>query len=125
MNIVKHCPCCRAPFTAAMLVEDPTAVPLGMTIDRDAPDGGHYWFNHAVEGCGSTFVVELEALTEFLDEPVPATILTGTEPCGHHCLDLDDTEPCPQPCRFAPFRRLLVRMLQSRSLPVRGARFLT
>ena len=60
-----------------------------------------------------TFTLRVTRLARFLDTPVEdRPPLAGTEQCARHCLDLSDTAPCDRRCAYAPYRRLLGRMLR-------------
>lgn len=111
-DIIKVCPGCGTAFTLHDLIQHPEIVPLGMQFE----DGGFFlnvfYFNHDRAGCGSTFVVPAKAFLPLITEPVPESNLAGTEACGNHCLSVGDLSGCNAPCRYAPFRRFLLRILK-------------
>jgi len=111
----RSCPCCGVVFTLADLLESPEIEPLGMQFMGDALRDNELYFNHLSPHCGTTFVVPVLAFRAFITEPIPEAALTGTEVCPKKCLTLIDVSVCDAPCRYAPFRRLLNRMLHLRS----------
>ena len=117
--IVKTCPSCGPPFTLRDLISLPEIAPLGMQFETGDPDSNVFYFNHNRPGCGSTFVVPVMEFLPLITEPIPDSILTGSEKCGHHCLSIDDLSICQAPCKYAPFRRFLVgiRMRTAAPLP--------
>jgi hypothetical protein len=81
-------------------------------------DGGSglnlFYFNHNTENCGTTFVVQVEKFEPFLTEIVPQKVLTGSDNCEEHCNSIHELEACSQDCRFAPFRRFLLAMIDAK-----------
>jgi hypothetical protein len=69
-----------------------------------------YYFNHLCPNCGSTILIPVMEFLPYVNEPVPDLVRTGMEDCERHCLKIDDLAECSAPCRYAPFRRLLLRI---------------
>lgn len=105
---IKICPGCKTAFTLHDLIQSPEIEPLGMQFENGDTSLNVYYFNHDRADCGSTFVVPAMAFRSMITEPIPESILAGTEVCGHHCLSMDDLAACDAPCRYAPFRRFLL-----------------
>jgi hypothetical protein len=104
------CPNCAQKFELARIAEHPEVEPIGMQIEDTDHNFNFYYFNHVCAGCGSTFLVPVQSFLPFIQEPVPDLILTGSEECERHCLDVKDLQICSQPCTYAPFRRHLLAM---------------
>jgi hypothetical protein len=113
--VARTCPCCGAVFTLTDLLESPEIEPLGMQFMDDALSVNELYFTHHAPRCGTTFVVPVLAFAALITEPIPTVNLCGTEVCSRKCATLIDVSACDVPCRYAPFRRLLNRMLHLRS----------
>ncbi len=116
MNVVKVCPLCGRRFSTQDILHDQGVTPLGIQLEEDDPRLNFFFFTHDIPNCGTTFVIPVEAFAGCLQVSPPVQILAGTEPCEGHCLELADHGFCRQDCRFAPYRRLLVQMLQERQI---------
>ena len=114
----KTCPGCGTVFTLQEILSSPEVEPVGMQFLDTDPTHNVYYFNHVCPSCGSTFVIPVLAFLPFIAEPVPNLALTGTEVCEHHCLRIEDLNVCHAPCRYAPFRRFLLRMRKERPAAV-------
>ncbi len=114
----RQCTCCGYEFELAAVMTDPVIVPIGMQFEDPDHRYNYFYFNHVCEGCGSTLLIPVLDLLPLIDEPVPDEILTGGETCGGHCTRLSDHAPCEAACRYAPFRRFLLRMLRAKGVPV-------
>lgn len=110
----KQCPKCKAWFSIDEIMYSLELEPVGMQIEDDCPEANLYYFNHRVDGCGTTFAVSVLWLSLFIGEPVPSAILAGSAVCEGHCGDLSDNTTCQQICSWAPFRKLLHAMQASR-----------
>ena len=65
------------------------------------------------DACGSTLALRAEELRERLP-PLEAELLAGHAMCTRHCLSFGDLEPCLNPCRNAPLRNYVGRMVAAR-----------
>ncbi|MBD3403481.1 hypothetical protein GF420_11340 [candidate division GN15 bacterium] len=81
-------------------------------MDDEFPDLNSYYFTHTAAGCGTTFGIEVEKFEKFITEPIPSEIKAGGAGCHGHCTSINDLEECHNECRYAPYRRLLLRMLE-------------
>ncbi len=106
----KRCPGCGTAFTMDQILESAEIEPIGMQLEDNDHAWNFYYFNHRCPSCGSTFVIPVLDFLPWITEPVPQATLTGTESCERHCMRLDDLGDCQARCRYAPFRRLLLRM---------------
>jgi hypothetical protein len=113
--IVTSCPTCGVAFTLDQLMESADVEPVGMQFVDPDHQYNMFFFNHACAGCGTTFTVPVEEFLSCITEPVPDLARTGMEDCGRHCLRVTDLAACAAPCRYAPFRRLLLRMLAAQA----------
>ncbi len=110
----KRCPGCRHWFSAREIIEDPSVVPIGMHVDEGDIGLNLFYFNHTTDKCGTTFVVEVEKFEPFLTEAAPREALIGTAGCEDHCTSVGELDACGQECRFAPFRRFLLAMIDAK-----------
>jgi hypothetical protein len=112
----KKCPNCGHWFTALEIMESPTVEPIGMRFDEEDSNFNLYFFNHTLEDCDTTFVIEVNKFLPFIMEPVAEKVLTGTEVCEGYCTRLDDLLECTTNCYYASFRRLLLSMIETRKV---------
>jgi|GEM_PF-852014 len=112
----KQCPLCQDWFSDQDIFSGPSIKPIGMLLDPAFLDISMYFFNHASDGCWTTFTINVEKFTHFLEEPIIRESNTLSASCEGHCFNLSDTGECSQTCKWAPFRRLLRAMLEIRNL---------
>ncbi|MFH1687750.1 MAG: hypothetical protein ABIE70_09545 [bacterium] len=110
-NAKIKCPSCDQKFKPWEMIGNPSLEPLGMRIDEEDPKFNFYLFRHNRPECGTSLAVMVELFRDWLDEPVPVDIITGSEPCELRCIDLDNHGECSQNCTWAPYRRLLTKLL--------------
>ncbi len=108
--VVKTCPKCGAEFTLDDFLNDPDIEPIGMQFFGAAERDNYFFFAHVCAECGTTFLLPVAELMPLVNEPVPTLSRTGQHDCGGHCLRIEDLSHCSAPCRYAPFRRLLLRL---------------
>ena len=111
---VKKCPLCGTQFSIDDICNSDLITPLGMQIDDDDDHASFYYFNHDCPECGTSFTVPVMAFASLIDELIPSEDLFGTDICGEHCVRLDDLRECQHDCKWAPFRRFIVRLADSR-----------
>lgn len=111
---LKQCPCCGRWITLGDFLTNSEVEPIGMSIDPEDATLNYYYFNHECAGCGTTFLVDVMAFRTCIEEPIPQNILTGTVDCAGHCTHIEDLAVCRNECRYAPFRRFLLRMREKR-----------
>ena len=110
----KECPNCGEAFSMQDILEDPTLRPLGMTFEESDLETNLYFFAHAVPECGTTFLIPAVRFIDAIDEPIPEEIRTGRPDCEARCTNLSDWMECKNECFHAPFRRLLIRMIEQK-----------
>lgn len=115
---IKTCPGCGANFALSQIIEGQDVEPVGMQFVDPELKWNMYYFNHVCTNCGSTFLISVMEFLPFIKEPIPESVMTGTEDCGGHCARLKDLEECQAPCMYAPFRRFLLGM---KKIAVTGA----
>jgi hypothetical protein len=115
--MIKKCNLCQIWFSANDIVYSPDIRPLGVAFMDDSVDKAYYFFQHMAPGCGTSFVIEADALAEFITEIIPPTQLTFSADCEGHCVRLDDLSECHQECALAPYRRFLLHMITLKSAP--------
>lgn len=114
-----QCPCCDTWFSIHDILESPEVEPLGMAFDECNKDFNLLYFNHLGPRCGSTFTVEARRFEPFLSEMAPPEVMAGRPDCEHHCTSMDNLAECRSECRWAPYRRFMVRLRARRNLPAR------
>lgn len=115
-EVFKECPSCGVQFTLRDILESSDIEPIGLTYEKRERDANMFYFNHKVDGCGTTFLVPVDKLASQTTPPRFENILEGTSDCEEHCSNIDDWQACGQPCFYAPFRRLLISMLERRQM---------
>lgn len=113
MNVdkVKRCSYCNTWLSAKEIISDPRIKLIGMAFTDDESEMAYYFFQHEISKCGTSFLVNVQDLAQFIAESIPADKLTSSCLCEGHCVDLKDLGLCHQKCRFAPFRRFLFKMM--------------
>lgn len=112
---IKSCPCCKAHFTLDQLASDPDIRLIGMAFGEDSIEWAYYFFQHEIDGCRSSFAVKVEEFLSLINEPIPNESLALRDCCEEHCVNLSDLAACNNACRFAPFRRHLLKMLATKA----------
>lgn len=107
---MKTCTGCGYEFGLERIAREAQLEPVGMQFDDPDHKYNFYYFNHTCSNCGSTILIPVMEFLPYVNEPVPDLVRTGMEDCGRHCLRIDDLDECSAPCRYAPFRRLLLRI---------------
>ena len=110
----KECPKCGMAFSMRDILEGPTVKPLGLTFEESDFETNLYLFAHAVPECGTTFMIPAIKFTSVIDEPIPEEIRTGRPDCEGRCTNIDDRLECKNDCLHAPFRRLLIQMVEEK-----------
>jgi hypothetical protein len=111
---IRTCPFCNDILTLDKLVSDPLIRPIGMIFGKGSFEHAFYCFQHETQDCGTSFLVNVLIFSPYLSEPIPKERLTLTESCERHCVNIKDLSECKQPCLFAPFRRFLIKMLETK-----------
>ena len=111
----KTCTGCKMEFTLEDILQKAEIIPQGMQIEDDDMNWNMFYFNHECAGCGSTFLIPVSEFLALIDEPIPSTLRAGTDLCEQHCTSLKDLSACSQDCRYAPFRRFLIKMLNEKA----------
>ena len=107
----KKCSYCKAILSIRDIVHNPEIVPIGITFADDTIDGAYYFFQHETPNCGTSFVLPVQSLRQFIIEPIPAENLAPSDRCPRHCASLRDLSVCRIECFFAPYRRFLLKMV--------------
>jgi hypothetical protein len=115
------CPFCREAFSLTDFLDNERLLPRGMTYDEYSGVTVLY-FDHDIPSCGTTFAVPTESFRQFISESIPQDDLYGTADCGEHCNKIEDIADCHRPCRNAPFRRFLRRLMERRARAARPQR---
>ena len=124
MNItIKLCPKCNTPFTLKDILESKDIVPIGMASDNDEPELNFFYFNHITPVCNTTFTIPLYEFESIINEYIPETVLKGSDYCEGHCSTIDDLLLCGQDCHHAPYRRLLLSMIEKKNSSVLSKAF--
>ena len=101
------CSCCGASWDERDdILDDPRLELVGFQVDFAGPSNGFFLFNHMVEGCGSTIVVEVDLFADLGSVARFDESQFGTELCPGRCGRIDDLSRCDRPCRNAWVREL-------------------
>lgn len=109
----KRCPSCGEEFSIRDLISSREIMPLGMSSQENKPELNVFYFQHDVPQCGSTFIVPVEEFVELIEEPVPLNNFYRTHACENHCDSALALAHCDQRCVYAPYRRLLLSLLDA------------
>ena len=117
---LKQCPNCGTWFSAADIMYSGRIEPIGMQVeDPENPEACFFYFNDLAAYCQTTFVVPATAFTPFLEESIPDKVLFYSKECDGHCTRLDDLADCNRECRWAPYRRFLLSLIERRREHIR------
>jgi hypothetical protein len=115
----KQCPGCHKWLSLQDMLSNPDIMPLGLVLADSDYDTGLYYFQHEVPECRSSFVVPAEWFAPIIDEPIPQKVMTGSEHCEGRCVRIEDWAECKNDCHHAPFRRLLILMMENRKMAIK------
>ena len=110
----KTCTGCGKSFTMAEILNSPEIEPIGITILTMDDSGIYFYFTHAAEECGSTFILRATDFKELIEEVIPEKTFLHTSNCECNCLNLDNQNNCGQYCGNAPYRRFFLKMVENR-----------
>ena len=113
--IIKQCTGCQIRLPLDEIISSPEIKPIGITFSKDRPDSAYFLFEHDSDRCGVTFTIDVNDFLPFITEEIPLEKLIRTRGCSHYCADLDDINDCHDKCYYAPFRRLLFRMMGAKN----------
>ncbi len=85
-----------------------------MSFADNSVEWSYYFFQHEVPNCGSSFLVRVDEFRPLIHEGIPTEKMTFRGCCEEHCVSLNDLSDCKNECYFAPFRRLLIRMIAAK-----------
>ena len=108
---LKRCPSCGEEFSLRDFISNPQVIPKGMSFESDNPDLNLYYFHHDTPGCGTTLAIPVSEFVGLINEPLPEQNLAQTEVCENHCVSVHELSACGQKCTYAPYRRLLLAMI--------------
>ena len=111
---MKKCPTCGQIFSLDELLSDPSIIPIGMTSDDEVDPENVYYFTHAVPECGTTFTVPATLFDSARDEPLPDELMLDGQSCSGLCTHIAELRSCQNNCKWAPYRRLLLDMVERR-----------
>ena len=114
----KQCPGCHKWLSLQDMLSNPDIMPLGLVLADSDYDTGLFYFQHEVPECRSSFVIPAGWFVSILDEPIPEKVKIGTKHCEGQCLHIDEWAECHTDCHHAPFRRLLIRMMENRQMVI-------
>jgi hypothetical protein len=111
---------CGTEFTLQDFLASEQLIPIGISFENDDLGSNALFFKHDTAECGTSLAIRVDLLAPLIEETIPSEILFGKDGCEHHCVTMADYADCGQVCHFAPYRRLLVRMLDIRTEAVVG-----
>lgn len=112
---IKQCPMCGTTFTPQDFLSNEHLVPIGITFENEDTGSNALFFKHDTAECGTSLAIRVDMLAPLIDEPIPSETLAGKEACERHCLTMADYAECGQACHYAPYRRLLVQLMETRA----------
>jgi hypothetical protein len=116
----KQCPGCHKWLSLQDILTSDEIRPLGLVLSESDYETSLFYFQHEAPECRSSFVIPADWFESIIDEPIPDKIKTGTEHCEGRCIHIDDWTACKNDCHHAPFRRVLVRMVEERKMLTRS-----
>lgn len=108
---IKQCKGCGRHLSAYELINDPDIRPIGMSFLANNYARAFFFFQHEVSECGSSFLVDVELLDQYIYEYFPEESLILTKNCDGHCVNINDLNNCQNACHNAPYRRFLLKMI--------------
>ena len=109
----KQCPSCREWFSRRAILQNPQIRPIGMSVDPRNPDLSLLFFQHDSDHCGTSFTIPVKEFLPVIEEPLNEDMM-GRANCPGHCTHIDDLNECHLSCLYAPFRRLILSILENR-----------
>ena len=103
------CSCCGVSWDERDdILDDPRLDLVGFQVDFSGSSNGFFLFNHIVEECGTTIVVEVDLFADLRSVVHFEENQCGTNRCPGRCGRIDDLVRCTQPCRNAWVRELAI-----------------
>ncbi len=103
------CACCGVSWGVRDdILNDPLLELVGFQVDFTGSSNGYFLFNHMVEECGTTIVLEVDLFADLGSVTRFGENLCGTELCPGRCGRIDDLVRCDKPCRKAWVRELAI-----------------
>jgi hypothetical protein len=118
---MKKCPSCGQIFSLDELLSDPSIIPVGMTSDEEVELESLYYFTHDVPECGTTFTVQVTLFESVIEEPIPVESMRHGHACMGLCTHIEELALCQNNCKWAPYRRLLLLMVERRKAAAKQA----
>ena len=113
---------CGMRITLGTLIRGGQLSPIGMMVDPDDARFSVSCFTHDAPGCGTSFIVPVEAFAEFILGADSTAGPSDGASCERHSGKISDLAACQEECAHAPFRRFLVQVLLPRARRARQAR---
>lgn len=111
--LFKQCPSCGVWFSRRAIFEDPEVKPIGMSVNSHDSEMSMLFFEHDSPNCGTSFAIPFKEFIPFLGQTEDESLL-GTDTCPGHCLHISDLSVCHHACRYAPYRKLILAILESK-----------
>ncbi len=111
----KQCPLCATWFSRHDIMHSPIVKPIGMLLEEADPELNFFYFNHEIDGCGTTFVVAVDDMRPFTVSTSEDDGRDGADACRGHCIRRGDDGDCRDSCYYAPYRRLLRQLIANRA----------
>ena len=109
----KQCPSCHEWFSRRAILMNPEIKPIGMSVNPNNPDLSLFFFEHDNGKCGTSFTIPVKEFLPVIEEPLEENLM-GRANCPGLCTHLDELSECHSKCLYAPFRRLVLTMLETR-----------
>jgi len=107
-NAFKVCTSCKRSWhTREDLLADPACNLIGYQRSFMEHEAGVFLFTHILPKCGTTIGIPADEFLDLNDGPRFDADQFGMKWCSGHCLDVHNTEPCPQECEYAFVRDVM------------------
>jgi hypothetical protein len=104
----RECPKCRHLWPdGESFLSDSSLRFLGYQVNYEELNDGLFLFVHHIPSCGTSLAVKPGDFINMHKWPVFGDCLANTEQCAGHCPNVDDLNPCPQPCNCAYVRDIM------------------
>ncbi len=113
-QVFKVCPMCKKTWTTRdIFLADRTLEYGGYQADLGILDQGLFYFNHEVEGCGTTIIIKAEYFLSLYSGARYTENMHLTEKCPGYCIEKSQRSRCHAQCKHA-FAREVSHVIKNR-----------
>jgi len=103
---------CDQWLSADEIINDLDIRPIGMSFLANNFKRAFFFFQHETPECGSSFLVDVSLLEQYVYEHIPEQNLIMTDNCARYCVNIEDLDNCQNACHNAPYRRFLLKIIE-------------